>query len=60
MTEKLKILELFAGTGSISSVFKAEGHEVFTVDFDPRHNPDLVIDILDFDISMLPWIPDVI
>lgn len=60
MAEKLKILELFAGTGSISSVFKAEGHEVFTVDFDPRHNPDLVIDILDFDISMLPWIPDVI
>ena len=57
---QLKILELFCGTKSISNVFKDAGHEVFTVDFDPQHKPDLCINILDFDISMLPWKPDVI
>ena len=50
----MKILELFSGTGSFSNVAKERGHEVFTVDFDKQFNPDLCINILDFDISMLP------
>lgn len=57
---KLKILELFCGTKSISNTFKANGHEVFTVDFNPQHNPDLCINILEFNVSMLPWTPDVV
>lgn len=56
----MKVLELFCGTKSISNVFKDAGHDVFTVDFDQPHNPDLCIDILNFDVSMLPWIPDVV
>jgi hypothetical protein len=33
----MKILELFAGTGSISSTFEKAGHEAFRVDFDRQH-----------------------
>lgn len=54
VNEKLKILELFAGTCSFSKVAKARGHDVFTVDIDSQFNTDLCCDILDFDISMLP------
>ncbi len=50
----MKVLELFCGTKSISKVFKKRGHETYTVDIDKQFNPDLCIDILDFDISMLP------
>ena len=50
----MKILELFSGTASFSNVAKERGHEVFTIDFDKSFNPDLCIDILTFDISMLP------
>ena len=54
------MLDLFCGTKSISNAFSCDGHKVFTVDFDSQHNPDLCIDILDLDVSMLPWKPDVI
>lgn len=50
----MKILELFSGTASFSNAAKKRGHEVFTVDFDNQFNPDLCIDILEFNISMLP------
>ena len=50
----MKIIELFSGTASFSNVCKERGHEIFTVDIDKKFNPDLCIDILDFDISMLP------
>ena len=59
----MKVLELFCGTKSISKAFKERGHETFTVDIDPQFKPDLVADILDFDLNMLPeeWRkPDVI
>jgi hypothetical protein len=42
----MKILELFAGTRSISNAFEAAGHEVFTIDWDKQHeNIDLYADI---------------
>lgn len=41
----MKVLELFSGTGSIGDVFKARGHEVYSVDYDPRFNADLCVDI---------------
>jgi hypothetical protein len=50
----MKVLELFSGTSSFGNVAKEKGHEVFTLDFDPKFKPDLCIDILNFDISMLP------
>ena len=50
----MKVLELFCGTASFSHVAKERGHKTFTVDIDKQFNPDLCIDILDFDVSMLP------
>ena len=50
----MKILELFSGTESFSNVARERGHDVFTIDLDKQFNPNLCIDILDFDISMLP------
>jgi hypothetical protein len=58
-----RILELFSGTKSISKVFAAHGWRVFTIDNNSDLNPDFCINMLDFDISMLPeeWrTPDII
>ena len=41
----MKILELFCGTKSISNIFKENGEEVYTIDFNKEFNPDLCIDI---------------
>jgi len=59
----MKELELFCGTKSISKAFKERGHDTFTIDNDKQFNPDLCINILDFEVNMLPkeWrTPDVI
>lgn len=50
----MKILELFCGTKSLSKLAEELGHQTFTIDIDKQFNPDLCIDILDFDVSMLP------
>ena len=36
----MKVLELYAGTRSISKAFERKGHETFTVEFDTQH-PDI-------------------
>lgn len=41
----MKVLELFAGTCSVSNTFKARGHEVFTVDWGKDFDVDLHCDI---------------
>lgn len=48
------ILELFCGTKSFTKEAEKLGYKCFTVDFNKKYNPDLCIDILNFDISMLP------
>ena len=48
MTE-LKILDLFSGLEGWSTPAKARGHEVVTLDFDPKFGADHVLDI-----TMLP------
>lgn len=50
----MKIIELFSGTESFSKSARERGHKTFTIDFDKQFNPDLCIDIMDFDVSMLP------
>jgi hypothetical protein len=56
----MNVLELFSGSKSLSNVAQRGGHRTFTVDIEPSFNPDLVMDILDFNTSMVPFVPDVI
>jgi len=43
----MKILELFSGTKSFSKVAESLGHEVTTLDWEPKFKPDICMDILD-------------
>jgi len=56
----MKILELFSGTESFSKVAKARGHRVFTIDNNPKFEPDLCKDILDVTIEDIPFKPNII
>ena len=50
----MKVLEVYSGTSSFGKVCKNKGHDVFTIDFNPKFKPDIVVDMLHFDIKMLP------
>lgn len=54
------LLELFAGRQSISSVARELGWGTFTSDVNEKFNTDYTVDILDFDVKKVPFIPDVI
>jgi len=56
----MKILELFSGTESFSKVARERGHDVFTIDNNPKFNPSLCKDILDVTPEDIPFKPDVI
>lgn len=56
----LKVLELFAGSRSIGKAAESLGMEVFSSDlinFDGIHYP---VNILDFNVGMVPFKPDII
>ena len=54
MTPPLRVLELFSGTGSITKAFRNSGHEVISLDIDPRHPPSICQNILDWRYKDLP------
>ena len=56
----MKILELFAGSRSIGKVGDKLGHEVFSSDVKQFGDIDYVVDILNFDVTQVPFIPDMI
>lgn len=62
--EPLKVLELFAGTRSISKAFEARGHKTFSIEWDKQHpNIDWYTDIGTItvdDIIKRFGVPDVI
>ena len=50
----LRVLELFSGTGSVSTAFRSAGHEVISLDTDPRGAPTICQNILDWNFKTLP------
>jgi len=56
----MKVLELFAGSRSIGKVADKLKYEVFSSDINNFDKIDYVVDILEFDINKVPFVPDVI
>ena len=56
----MKVLELFAGSRSFSKIAEKMGMETFGCDIKPFDGIDYVTDILDFDVSKVPFKPDII
>ena len=50
----MKILDLCCGLGGATRAFKDRGHEVFTVDIEPKYHPTLCKDIRDVWPNELP------
>lgn len=60
----MKVLDLFSGLGGWSNPFKEAGHEVRTLDYDPKFGATYPIDIRAFaadpDAYLNGWRPDII
>ena len=57
---KKNLLELFAGSKSVGKVAENLGYNVFSSDINNFEGIDYVIDINNFDVSKVPFIPDLI
>lgn len=55
-----KVLELFAGRQCFTNVAKELGFNTFTSDINDLEGIDYVVNILDFDVNRVPFIPDII
>lgn len=56
----MNVIELFAGSRSIGKAAEAQGMHVFSSDINNFENIHYVIDILQFDVSHVPFVPDII
>ena len=54
MTPRLRVLDIFSGTGSITKAFRAATHEVISLDLDPRGAPTICVNLLDWRYKTLP------
>ena len=55
-----KLLELFAGSRSVGKEAEKLGYEVFSSDINEFDGIDYAVDINNFDVSRVPFIPSVI
>jgi site-specific DNA-cytosine methylase len=55
-----KLLELFAGSRSVSRVAQEMGMKKFSIDWDPYEGIDLVGDISKIGLDDIPFVPDII
>jgi hypothetical protein len=58
--ENLKLVELFAGSRCVGKAGEELGMKVFSADWQPFDNIDLVGDIENMKISDVPFVPDVV
>jgi hypothetical protein len=56
----MKVFELFAGSCSVGKAAKKLGYEVFSSDINNFDDIDYVVNILDFDVTKVPFQPDII
>lgn len=56
----MKVLELFAGSRSIGNVAESMGMDVYSSDIEQFGGIHYVVDILEFDVSKVPFKPDII
>jgi hypothetical protein len=56
----MKILELFAGSRCFTRAAEELGHRTFSTDILELEGIDYVVDIFDFDVLEVPFIPDLI
>jgi hypothetical protein len=56
----MKVLELFAGSRSIGKVADRLAFDVYSSDIEQFGGIDYVIDIMEFDVAKIPFVPDII
>jgi hypothetical protein len=56
----MKVLELFAGSRSIGKVADRLAFDVYSSDIEQFGGIDYVVDILEFDVTKIPFKPDII
>ena len=54
MTVRLRALDLFSGTGSITKAFRNSGHDCDSLDMDARYTPTFCTNVLTWDYKALP------
>lgn len=56
----MKVLELFAGSRSIGKAAEKFGYDVYSSDINDFENINYMVDILNFDVIKVPFLPDII
>lgn len=56
----MKLLELFAGSRSVGREADRLAFDVYSSDIEPFEGIDYVVNILDFDVTKIPFKPDII